>query len=856
MFTRILKSRLARRDDGMALVLVIGMGTILAILVVAAVGYAVSGISFSRSTQDTDGSLAAAYAGVEEFQSRLAVDPEYWKYGNSVSTFSSTSGSSVVAPPTANPAFGVGVGGTWATVPGSPSTSPAEFRYEVDNSSYAGSGIVRIRATGRVGTATRTLVADLKQQGFLDFLYFTDYEIRDPADSSLKCVPAYDWAVSSRPSCTTLQFAQADVINGPLHSNDTLLICGATFNGNVTTGKPTLPLYKTLGGCNTPTFTLTDPRYSPVVGMPATNSLLKSEMRTDLASVPKPGCLYTGPTTIVFTGSGQMTVRSPWTKTTNISGDPATSGSINAACGTPGAAGLGSALGVTVPVPTNNVVYVQNVPSATANPNYWPSSKTGSGASCKSFAGTSISGNIVGYPVSGELPPSKSAANPSYGCRNGDVFVEGNLQGQVTVASENYVYVTGDLAYVDDQKDMLGLVGQNSVFIWNPVRANKTLVLADPSRRVDAAILSVAHSFQVQNFTLGGTRGVLTVNGAIAQKFRGAVGTTSGNVVQTGYLKDYLYDTRFRYTAPPKFLSPVTTTYGVTVWVETERAFDRIGGRIMTVLDAIIQGAVVIIVGLLGLAVGSFINVVVWRVPRGQSVVHPPSACPKCRRPIRARDNVPVLSWLALSGRCRDCAEPISARYPLVESVTAALFVALAFRFDVLGTQALALPAFLFLGAIGVALALIDLDTHRLPNAIVLPAYPVALALLGVATVGSVNPDAIVRALVGGAAMFAFYFILAVAVPRGMGFGDVKLAGVLGLYLGWLGWGTLVVGGFAAFVLGGVFSIVLLLMRRAGRGSGIPFGPWMLAGAGIGIFFGEQLAGAYLALIGLNTGGN
>lgn len=561
----------------MALILVIGMGTILAILVVAAIGYAVSGISFSRATQDTDGSLAAAYAGVEEYQSRLASDPSYWKYGNPGSKYSLNSGSVVTPPPSANPAFAVDAGGEWGIVAGSSSTSPATFRYEVDNSTYAGSGIVRLRATGRVGTATRTLVADLKQQGFLDFLYFTDYEVRDPADSNVKCVPAYDWAVSSRPYCTVLQFAGADVLNGAVHTNDTLLICGATFNGLVTTGKPTLPIFKTPTGCPTPTFAISDPKYSPVVGMPSTNSELKAEMRTDLATVPKPGCLYTGPTTIRFTSDGQMTVRSPWTRFTNVAGDPATTGSNNAACGTPGTAGLGSAAGMTLPVPANNVIYVQNIPADSKDPNYAASSKTGSGATCKNVAGASITNNGVGYPAAGEKPPSTSATNPSYGCRNGDVFVEGTVSGQVTLASENYVYVTADLTYADDLKDMIGLVGQNSVFVWNPVKIDLSSLLANTNRRVDAAILSVAHSFQVQNFTIGGPRGVLTLRGAIAQKFRGAVATTSSNILVSGYLKDYQYDTRFRYTAPPKFLSPVTTTYGVTVWVETERAYDGSG---------------------------------------------------------------------------------------------------------------------------------------------------------------------------------------------------------------------------------------------------------------------------------------
>lgn len=260
---------------------------------------------------------------------------------------------------------------------------------------------------------------------------------------------------------------------------------------------------------------------------------------------------------------------------------------------------------------------------------------------------------------------------------------------------------------------------------------------------------------------------------------------------------------------------------------------------------------IAVIVGALGLAVGSFLNVVIWRVPRGESIVHPPSACPRCGTRIRARDNIPVLSWLILRGRCRDCGEPISRRYPAVELVTGVLFALVAVRFDTLGPQAWALPAFLYLAAIGVALALIDLDVHRLPNAIVLPSYPVSIVLLAVASIGMGDLWALVRAAVGGAALFAFYFVLALVQPKGMGFGDVKLAGVLGLNLAWLGWGALGVGAFAAFLIGGVCGILLMALRRAGRKSGIPFGPSMLAGAAVGVFFGEQLADAYLGLVGL-----
>ncbi len=248
---------------------------------------------------------------------------------------------------------------------------------------------------------------------------------------------------------------------------------------------------------------------------------------------------------------------------------------------------------------------------------------------------------------------------------------------------------------------------------------------------------------------------------------------------------------------------------------------------------------------LLGLAVGSFLNVVVWRVPRGESVVRPPSACPRCGHPIRRRDNVPVLSWIRLRARCRDCGEPIPVRYPLVEAGTALVFALVLVRFGVTA----AVPAYLYLGAVGVALALIDLDTHRLPDAIVLPSYPVLAILLTVASWAGGEWSSLLRAGIGGIGLLALYFLMLVIYPAGMGLGDVKLAGLLGMAMAWIGWGSLVVGAFGAFLLGGLFSIGLVVAGRATRKSGIPFGPWMLLGAAVGVAVGEELWPAYLGLI-------
>lgn len=252
-----------------------------------------------------------------------------------------------------------------------------------------------------------------------------------------------------------------------------------------------------------------------------------------------------------------------------------------------------------------------------------------------------------------------------------------------------------------------------------------------------------------------------------------------------------------------------------------------------------------VIVGALGLAVGSFLNVVIHRLPRGESVRHPGSHCPQCKTAIRPWHNIPVLSWLILRGRCAHCAERISVRYPLVEVATAALFLAVTARFGITP----ALPAYLYLAAITVALAMIDMDVRRLPDAIVLPSYAVGVVLLLPVAAVDGAWTSFGRGLLAMIALGGAYFAIAFLYPGGMGFGDVKLAGLLGLYLGWLGWSSVLVGAFAGFLLGGVVGTVLLATRRAGRKTQIPFGPYMLAGALLAVFFASHIADWYVSLL-------
>jgi leader peptidase (prepilin peptidase) / N-methyltransferase len=252
-----------------------------------------------------------------------------------------------------------------------------------------------------------------------------------------------------------------------------------------------------------------------------------------------------------------------------------------------------------------------------------------------------------------------------------------------------------------------------------------------------------------------------------------------------------------------------------------------------------------LLTAILGLAVGSFLNVVIYRVPRGESLVRPGSHCPNCGDAVRPRHNVPVLGWLALRGKCATCKERISARYPLVEAGTALLFVAITARFG----WSPELPAYLYLASIAVALALIDLDVQRLPDAIVLPSYLVGLVLLAPAVLASGDWGQALRAVAAMAALWLFYRLLTLVHPRGMGRGDVKLAGVLGLYLGWLGWDALLVGAFAAFLIGGLAGAALMASRGATGKTAVPFGPYMLLGAFLAIFAAGPLAGWYLALL-------
>ncbi len=255
-----------------------------------------------------------------------------------------------------------------------------------------------------------------------------------------------------------------------------------------------------------------------------------------------------------------------------------------------------------------------------------------------------------------------------------------------------------------------------------------------------------------------------------------------------------------------------------------------------------LEGVLWIPVAVLGLAIGSFVNVVAYRVPLHRSVVSPASACPRCEHRLGWRDNIPVVSWLILRGRCRYCGAPISVRYPIVELATAALFAAAAI---VIGAEWV-LPAYLWFVGVTVALTLTDLDHKLIPNRILFPSSGGAVVLLGIGALIEGEAASLGRALLGASAYFAALLVVALIAKGGFGFGDVKLAWFLGLYAAYLGWGELLVAAFLPFAVGGVVSIVLLVTGIKGRKDAIPFGPYMVIGAYIALAAGRQITDWYL----------
>lgn len=516
--------RVNRSDDaGVALPMVMGTMFILTVLMLTSLSLVLTNTRPARADQDSKAALAAAQAGVDEYISRLtSTNGQYW-------TNAGVDPTNPAMDP--NPATPQCEGGG-RTIPGA-GANAARFCYRVmtPTTETAKFGYIKLQVTGTsqpyagARSVSRTLSTTLRPDGFIDFIYYTDVEVLDPVllgDNVTSCSKHYYEGRGS--GCTEIQWGPNDVIDGPMHSNDALQVGGSVWFKNQRTESSWDKANKSRlwWGSGTPKSGAGAywPIYKPTVPIPPGNEALLKYVKPKIDTDPntdRPGCLYSGSTRITFVGN-QMKVLSPNT----------TSASTPSYC----LDVSNRSVEQTKPIPP--VIYVK-----------------GATGTCSG----------VGYPISNEYLSNHTTDYTK--CR-GTAYVQGNVAGQVTISAVDDVVVTGNLTANDvNNTDVIGLIAGNYVWIYHPVRCTSTSssceLLSSTARvkRVDAAILSLRHSILVQNWDRGADLGSLTVYGALAQKFRGPVGTTAN----TGYDKDYIYDTRFKALQPPYFLSPDNTPW-------------------------------------------------------------------------------------------------------------------------------------------------------------------------------------------------------------------------------------------------------------------------------------------------------
>jgi Tfp pilus assembly protein PilX len=517
--------RAGRDQRGFTTITILVAMLVGALFVTGAFAAADGDLPLGRKSQHSKQAYAAAEAGINYYAFHMAQDNDYWARCTNVPPPNAGEPS-----PVANMWYGTGTDtrqNHWRTLPTtnaqyaiellSPETptagNPTPQCVEGDESTMidATTGMFRIRATGRDGSETRSIVASFRRGSFLDYLWFTNYETQDPTvykdatDQAWAAANCVDYRAGRDNNCTEIQFASTDRLLGPFHSNDTIWTCnGSTFgragkNDTLEVHGPA-PGWDNQCGGSAPNFQSTFYPNRPKLDIPTSNSALATVAASG-------GRVFTGPTRVVLNGN-QM----------QVNGGPAEA------------------------LPGNGVLYVQNGPGG----------------------------------CSGTVSPLLADYADPPGC--GNLYVSGTYSQSLTVASQNDIIISpppgsgaADLLRVTGSNAVLGLVANGFVRVQHRVtrsdptdpnsctNVNSALYPNIGDVEIDAAILSVQHSFMVDNYRCGGSEGDLTIKGALAQNFRGAVGTTGG----TGYIKDYNYDDRLKYRSPPYFLEPVAAAWHI-----------------------------------------------------------------------------------------------------------------------------------------------------------------------------------------------------------------------------------------------------------------------------------------------------
>lgn len=502
-------------ERGFTTVTLMGVLMVGGLLVVAGFAAVNPDISLSREDQDAKQAYGAAESGLQWYLNALAKDNNYYTKCTSVPAPNATE-----VAPVNDPYDGV-TPRKWRRLPGEKADytvelmpAPGKPKCSIPDqySMVDPFGNMRIRVTGRSRGEYRTVIATLRRKNFIDFIYFTDFETLDPsayptaADTSRATTECSRYRPSRTPFCVEIQFTASDVINGPFHTNDNLQICGGATFGRTPrdlieiSGSPRW----VNGGCaaNPHTVgTLVHP--ASQLALPPSNAALET--------VVQPAYKFKGRTRIQLNGTS-MTVTTGYD--------------------------VGNVTTTTLPLPSNGVIYVDN-----------------------SLSGSCSAGFVRTQTYSG------TGRGASTSC--GNVWISGTYSRDLTIGADNDVIVEGDVARADDGV-LLGLIANNFVRVYHPVTFGSgpgnpacTNTGDTGGRRIDAAILALQHSFIHDNWYCGAPTGEVNVYGAIAQKFRGPVGTGSGATITTGFRKSYVYNDRLRYREPPYFLDPVQASWRI-----------------------------------------------------------------------------------------------------------------------------------------------------------------------------------------------------------------------------------------------------------------------------------------------------